>query len=174
MPFGIFYHIPLSFIHDRLSFQNEVLFRRLQYDQLYNAPNETIYTKLKWDVIGIPFLLQYRISVKPFSPTIGFGKEIGIVMNSDIVALTEGIEVYEEPVITSNEYIYRLQKGGWFIDLGMDYYVNRKLSLFSNIRIQHYQNKVISYHYEDQFTFKVADGTALETFSAALHVGVRF
>ena len=56
----------------------------------------------------------------------------------------------------------------------MDYYVNRKLSLFSNIRIQHYQNKVISYHYEDQFTFKVADGTALETFSAALHVGVRF
>ncbi len=174
MPFGIFYHIPLSFIHDRLSFQNEVLFRRLQYDQLYNAPNETIYTKLKWDVIGIPFLLQYRISVKPFSPTIGFGKELGIVVNSDIVALTEGKEVYEDPVITSNEYIYRLQKGGWFIDLGMDYYVNRKLSLFSNIRIQHYQNKVISYHYEDQFTFKVADGTALETFSAALHVGVRF
>lgn len=174
VPFGIFYHIPLSFIHDRLSFQNEVILRRLQYDEIYNAPNETIYTKLKWDVVGIPLLLQYRISVKRFSPTIGLGKEIGIVVNSDIVALTEGKEVYEDPVITSYEYIYRLQKGGWFVDLGMDYNVNRKFSLFSNIRIQYYQNKVTSYHYEDQFTFKVAEGTALESFSAALHVGVRF
>lgn len=174
VPFGIFYHIPLSFIHDRLSFQNEVILRRLQYDEVYNAPNETIYSKLKWDVVGIPLLLQYRISVKRFSPTIGFGKEFGIVVNSDIVALTEGKEVYEDPVVTSYEYIYRLQKGGWFVDLGMDYNVNRRFSLFSNIRIQYYQNKVTSYHYEDQFTFKVAEGTALESFSAALHVGVRF
>lgn len=174
VPIGIYYTIPLSFIHDRLSFQNEVVYRRLQYDQMYNDPNETIYSKMKWDVIGIPLLLQYRISVKRFSPTLGFGKEFGIVVNSDVVALTEGKEYYEEAIVTSYEYIYRLQKGGWFVDLGLDYTMNSRFSLFSNIRIQQYQNKVISYHYEDQFTFKVAEGTAFETFSAALHVGVRF
>jgi len=174
VPIGVYYRIPLTFIHDRLSFQNEVVYRRLQYDQLYNDPNETIYTKLKWDVIGVPFLLQYRISVKRFSPTIGFGKEFGIVLNSDVVALTEGKEIYEDPIVTSYEYIYRLQKGGWFLDLGLDYDVNSRFSLFSNVRLQYYQNKVISYHYEDQFTFKVADGTAFESFSAALQVGIRF
>jgi len=173
-PIGVFYSIPLSFLHERISFQNELIYRRLQYDKLYNMPNETIYEKLKWDVFGVPLSIQYRMSVKRVSPTIGFGKEFGFVVNSDIVALTEGKEDFEEPIITSYEYIYKYQKGGWFIDLGLDYKISEKLSLFSNLRFQRYQNKVISYQYEDQFTFKVADGTAFESYAAALHVGLRF
>lgn len=174
VPVGVFYSIPLSFLHDRLSFQNEVIYKWMEYDELYNIPNETIYSKLKWDVVGVPLSIQYRYSVKKVSPTIGFGKEFGFVVNSDIVAITEGIFPEDEPVITSNEFIYKHQKGGWFLDLGCDFELNSKLSLFSNIRIQHYRNKVIADQYEDNFTFKVAEGTVFDTYSAALHIGVRF
>jgi hypothetical protein len=146
----------------------------MEYDELYNIPNETIYSKLKWDVVGVPLSIQYRYSVKKVSPTIGFGKEFGFVVNSDIVAITEGKFPEDEPIITSNEFIYKYQKGGWFLDLGCDFELNSRLSLFSNIRIQHYRNKVIADQYEDNFTFKVAEGTAFDTYSAALHIGVRF
>jgi hypothetical protein len=174
VPIGVFYSIPLSFLHDRLSFQNEVIYRWMEYDELYNIPNETIYSKLKWDVVGVPLSIQYRYSVKKVSPVIGFGKEFGFVVNSDIVAITEGKFPEDEPIITSNEFIYKNQKGGWFLDLGCDFELNSNISLFSNIRIQHYRNKVITDQYENNFTFKVAEGTALDTYSAALHVGVRF
>ncbi len=174
VPIGLFYTLPLSFLHERLTFQNELIYRMLEYNELYNPPNETQYTKLRWDVVGIPLSIQYNTSFNRVSPTIGFGKEIGFVVNSDIVAVTEGKFPEDDPIVTSNEFIYRFQKGGWFLDLGCDYKLNNKISLFSNLRIQYYQNKVISDQYENQLTFKIAEGTRFDTFSAALHLGVRF
>lgn len=174
VPIGLFYTLPLAFLHERLTFRNEVIYRFLEYNELYNPPNETQYTNLRWDVIGVPLSIQYNTTFHKISPTIGFGKEIGFVVNSDIVAVTEGKFPEDDPIVTSNEYIYRFQKGGWFLDLGCDFKLNNKLSLFSNLRIQYYQNKVISDQYENQFTFKVAEGTSFNTFSAALHLGVRF
>jgi len=174
VPIGLFYTIPLSFLHNRLSFQNELLYRHLEYDQLYNPPNETEYTSLKWDVVGIPLSIQYRTSVKKISPTIGFGKEFGFVVNSDIVAVTEGKFPEDDPIVTSEEFIYKFQHGGWFLDLGCDFEINSNLTLFSNIRVQYYSNKVIADQYENKLTFKVAEGTIFDTFSTALHIGVRF
>lgn len=174
VPLGIYYTIPLTFISDRLSFQNELMYRWIEYDPLYNIPNETIYEKLKWDVVGVPLSLQYRISVKRVSPTIGFGKELGFVVNSDIVAVTEGKFPEDDPIVTNNEFLYKYQHGGWFLDLGCDFELNSSISLFSNIRIQHYQNKVIADQYENKQTFKVAEGTIFDSYSVALYFGVRF
>ncbi len=174
VPFGLFYNIPLSFLHERLSFQNEVTYRMMEYNELYNPPNETQYTKLRWDVVGIPLSIQYLTSFNRVSPTIGFGKEIGFVVNSDIVAVTEGKFPEDDPIVTSNEFIYLFQHGGWFLDLGCDFELNSKISLFTNLRFQYYQNKVIADQYENKLTFKVAEGTIFDTFSAALLFGVRF
>lgn len=174
VPVGLFYNIPLTFLHDRLSFQNELVYRFMEYDPLYNPPNETMYEKLRWDVIGIPLSIQYRMLVKRTSPTIGFGKEFGFILNSDIVAVTEGKFPEDEPIVTNNEYIYLFQHGGWFLDLGCDFELNTRLSLFTNLRIQHFQNKVIADQYENKLTFKVAEGTIFDTYSAALHFGIRF
>jgi len=174
IPFGIFYTISLNFLHDRLSFQNELVYRYMEYDPLYNPPNETMYQKLRLDVIGIPLSIQYRMSVKRFSPTIGFGKELGFVVYSDIVAETEGVFPEDDPIVVNKEFIYRFQRRGWFLDLGCDFELNPKVSLFSNIRIQHYQNKIIADKYENKFTFNVAEGTLFDSYSAALYFGVRF
>lgn len=174
VPIGIYYTIPLSFLHPRLAFQNEFTYRWMEYDPMYNPPNETMYEKLKWDVVGIPLSIQYRTSVKKFSPTIGLGKEIGFIANSDIVAVTEGQFPEDDPFITSNEFIYRFQHGGWFLDLGCDFELNENISLFSNLRLTYYQNKVIADKYENKQSFKVAEGTRFNTYVAALYFGIRF
>ena len=174
IPLGIFYTIPLTFLHDRLSFQNELVYRYMEYKPFYNPPNVTDYKKLRWDVIGVPLSIQYRMSVKRISPTIGFGKEFGFVVYSDIIAETEGVFPEDDPIVSSNEFIYRFQHRGWFLDIGCDFELNPKVSLFSNIRIQHYQNKVIANQYENKLTFNVAEGTLFDSYSAALYFGVRF
>ena len=172
IPVGVYYQLPLAFIHKRLFFQNELNYRHIQYDKLYNPPNETGYEKLEWDVIGIPLLLQYQISTGKISPMIGFGKELGIVVSSDVVAVTYDENIDE--IITAEEHIYRIQKGSWFVDLGLDFELNTNLSLFTKLRVQRHQNKVIANQYENQFTFKVADGTMFETYSLAFYMGIRF
>lgn len=172
IPIGMYYQIPLSFIHNRLFFQNELIYRRIQYDPLYNIPNETIYEELEWDVIGIPLLLQYKLSTAKVSPVIGFGKELGFVVNSDIISITE--DVFYDEIITATEHIYKYQKGSWFVDLGIDFELSSDFSIFTKFRLQRHQNKVIANKYENQFTFNVANGTMFETYSLAFYLGLKF
>ncbi|MFH0756220.1 MAG: hypothetical protein V2B15_02900 [Bacteroidota bacterium] len=170
-PVGIFYQIPLSLVSERISFQAEVLYRHLNYDPLCNLPIGHTERTLQTDVVGIPLLFHYRMSVHRFSPTLGLGNELGFVLGSDV--RYNYIDEEGEPV-EDRYFVHSINKGGWFLDVGLDFDLSRDISLFTKLRIQSYRSKIIDNKVENNVTFKVAEGEEYFTYAAALYVGLKF
>jgi len=175
-PMGLFYQIPLSYLSDRFSLQFEAMYRHLYYDPLYiTIPPYTInnpeYNYVDMHILGIPIMLNYRLSVQRFSPTIGLGRELGFVLNSDVE-----IQYVDDlgETITDNYKIHGINKGGWFLDVGMDYDLRSGLSLFAKVRIQRYWNKIVYDNVESNIGFNVADGESVRTDAISLITGIRF
>lgn len=178
IPVGLFYQIPLSYFSDRLSLQFEAMYRQVSYDPLYNLNNtppfginNPTYNYVDMHVVGIPILLNYRLSVQRFSPTIGLGRELGFVVASDVE-----IQYVNDLGETIFDYykVHEINKGGWFLDVGMDYALRDGLSLFAKLRIQRYWNKIIYDSVESNIGFNVADGESIRTDAIALFAGIRF
>lgn len=170
-PVGIFYQIPLSVINERISLQVELLYRYLNYDPLYNLPFNHTDRTLKTHVLGIPLLFSYRMSVRRFSPTLGIGNEMGFNVDSDV---RYNYIDDEGEAVEDQYFVHSINKGGWFLDVGVDYALSPGVSMFAKARIQSYRNKIIDNKVENNVTFKVAEGEEYFSYAAALYVGLRF
>lgn len=173
VPLGIFYNIPLTLINERFSFQIEMIYRRLKYDQFYNMPPESTDRIINSNVLGIPLMFNYKFSVRRFSPTVGAGNEFGYVFNTD-TRYTAISPIPGEDYEIKDGFVFRTQKRAWFADVGMSYELSQRLSLFSTIRFQRHLNKAIDNKYQNNFIYKNAEGEEYVTYSASLHVGLKF
>jgi hypothetical protein len=166
IPAGIFLNAPLNFFLSNLSLQAEIMSARIESntgDVMVDNSNfifESTY-------IGVPVSLRYRFLQNKLSPTIFFGKETSFVLKSSVETLNE-----------ESSWLHRTQKGGWLFGLGMDYKINNKLALFSDLRFQSYQNLVVDVRTGDNWLFNSYKSknnfTLLTSYSAALFVGFRF
>jgi hypothetical protein len=171
-PVGLFYHIPLSYFNDRLGLQFEILYRKVRYEPVENLSNYETFNYIETHTLGIPLLLQYRLSVNPFSPVIGFGKEMGFNLTSDAEYQYFDFnlgEIREDP-----HHIHTINKGGWFLDAGMEYDVNPALSVFAKVRLQRFRNKLIRDGAENNVTYGVAEGEQVYTNAVMILVGLSF
>jgi hypothetical protein len=80
--------------------------------------SQMVFNHIKHDKIGFPIMLKHQFLSKDLSPVIGIGKELGYYF-------------------TENER-YKSNKGSLVFDFGFNFVLNPNLSLFSNIRYQHY------------------------------------
>lgn len=157
VPIGVLYNIPLKFINDRLSFQIELIYRRLKYDETISNGGTMLERDIVSNLIGLPISLNYRFSKKRVSPTLGIGKEPGLYFNRFSNNPADGFSVY-------------LSRGGnWFIDAGLSHDINPGLSMFTNLRLTGYPfgsglfNKIL-----------LTDKANFYTTFIALHLGVKF
>jgi hypothetical protein len=134
LPIGLFYNSRMTLINDRLSFQVELITNSLNYRQQFSNLSDTInIVAIKSQTIAIPFLFKYEISRNKVSPSFAVGKEMGFAMNSRATINN-----------ADDLLLHKTQKGGWFCELGLNYYLGPKISLFSNIRFQSNSNLIIT------------------------------
>jgi hypothetical protein len=168
VPIGLLYNIPFSLINDRLSFQIELIYNSINYKQEFsNLFNSKNIIKITSGTIGIPLLLKYEISRNKVSPVFAFGKEINHVFNS--------ITTYNDEELQLNSF----QKSGWFFDLGLNYKIFQNSILFTNIRVQSFNNLIIgSYGTGNQLPFYSASEhryyNMIKTYLAVLYLGMKF
>jgi len=82
--------------------------------ELYFSQIDIDFTRNK---LAVPLLLKYQIFSNDFSPTVAIGKEAGYYF--------------------SNQHNWA-NRGSLILELGYHYPINSRLTLFSNIRYQHY------------------------------------
>lgn len=126
-PVGIYYNFPMALINDRLSFQIELVYFKASYPKghylYYNKLD--LELELKSNIISIPLLFKYKLLKSRFSSSIGLGKETSFAWGNNI-------ELFKKTGLNA-------PAGGWFFELGFDYKLSSKMSIFSNIRyIQNY------------------------------------
>ncbi|MFN8207406.1 MAG: hypothetical protein U0T82_08360 [Bacteroidales bacterium] len=164
-PVGVFFNLPLNFFTSNLSLQAELLTARIESRQgdVIVADSSFIFQST---TIGAPVSLRYRLLQHKLSPTIFFGKETSFVIRSSAISAGEGA------------WLHRTQKGGWFFGLGIDYAINKKISVFSDIRLQSYQNLVVDDRTGDKWLFNSYTSKKnfilLTSYSAGLYAGFRF
>ncbi len=179
VPLGIFYNIPLSRISERFSFQTELIIRNLNYDQGFtNIPDDLEEIRISSWTLGIPLFLKYKLSRKKLIPTIGFGKQFGLVLNSSVVYTINDSSPEESPWPEDfGSMLHVIQKGGWFFEFGINYPIAPKMRVFTNIRCQRDYNLIIPENYKNA-SFKWAEkndvGVKYLTNFIALQVGVIF
>jgi hypothetical protein len=142
VPFGVFYNVRLPLLSDRLAFQVELFESKLSYNpQFKTYSNEEVEVNMHSNVIAIPLFLKYSIKLNKFTPSLGFGNEFGFVFNSEFQYFRKNPINDQNPIYAGMDYqIHWLQRGGWFFDLGLDYKIHTKYSLFTSIRIQRQYN----------------------------------
>jgi hypothetical protein len=190
MPVGIFYNVPVSPINENISFQAELMYRRLNYkNDFYNVP--LIYTEIniQSQILSLPLLVKYKIPMNRLSFSVGIGKEFAYVFGSKVntVPYTSGdisdMAVVEFELREKGFTLHHTQKEGWFLDLGLDYKMNPTFSVYSNIRLQSNLNLIIEEESYTNSQFRIAEGknklinphsNVYRTNSAALFVGIRF
>lgn len=160
-PIGAFVNVPLPIISERLSVQLEFIDHRIHYSQPYFTQIEGI--ELNSTPISVPLLLKYEITKAKFSPSVAFGTE------AKFARATE----------------WRRERGdgaGWFGEIGVDYKIYKKLSMFANLRVEskkHYlsidEDLMVRYldYNPKVMRLGLADINAT-TNSAALYFGIRF
>jgi hypothetical protein len=165
IPVGAFFNIPLNFLNGNLSLQTEVFASRIKSSSGDIIVNDSSFL-FESTSIGVPVSLRYRFLQNKLSPTIFFGKETAFVLKSSAFSASDG------------SWLHRTQKGGWFFGLGMDYAINKNISVFSDIRLQSYQNLVVDNRTGDNWLFNSYPSkkyyTLLTSYSAGLYVGIRF
>jgi hypothetical protein len=164
-PVGIFFNVPLNFFISNLSLQAELMTSQIESKLGDVMVNDSSFL-FESTCIGVPVSLRYRFLQNKLSPMIFFGKETAFVLKSFAISPSDG------------SWLHRTQKGGWFLGLGMDYAINKNISVFSDIRLQSYQNLVVDDRTGDNWLFNSykskRDFTLLTSYSAALYVGMRF
>lgn len=139
-PMGIFFNIPMPLIHDRLSFQFELISNILNYNQEpIDVQNSVYIKKITSNTIGLPLLFKYKIARGRISPFVSLGKEIGFVYHSKIY---NGFGNYSEMYERKDTRLHPTQKGGWLGEIGLNYKLAPKLSLISAIRVQSNKNLI--------------------------------
>ena len=128
--------------------------------------------------LGVPLFFKYNLSRKKIKPTIGFGKQFGLVLNSSVVYTIDDTSEKESPWPEDfAPMLHVIQKGGWFFEFGISYPVAPKLTVFANIRCQRDYNLIIPENYKNA-SFKWAEendvGAKYLTNSIGLQVGVVF
>jgi hypothetical protein len=190
MPVGIFYNVPLNLINENISFQAELMYKSLNYsNDFYNVPGIYSEINIRSQLISLPLLIKYKIPMNKVSASFGIGKEFAYVFKSkaNTVPFNSGditdIAVVEFELREKGFTLHHSQKQGWFIDLGLDYKVNSRFSVYSNIRLQSNLNLIIEDEsFNNKFFNKAEDLNRLvnphsnvyRTNSAALFVGVKF
>jgi hypothetical protein len=189
-PVGFLVNLPMPKITERLSFQAELIYNRLKFDQGFNNL-PSIYTdiNIQSSKIGLPLLLKYRFGINKFLPYIGVGKEFAFNFNSAVntvpidIELSDEFQEMERNYRKQGFYVYHAQKGGWFFDLGADYKVAPAVTIFTSLRLQSNLNLMIEEKYLDNFRFYLAEelnklnnphSNIFRTNSATLYLGVRF
>lgn len=134
----------------------------IHYSQEFTSP----YLRgieLKSTPISVPLSLKYEIKRERFSPSVSFGTEAKFAR--------------------SNEW--RRERGdgaGWFGEIGVDYKIYKKLSVFANLRVEskkHYLEidedlKVRYLNYNPKELKPVLADINAKTNFTALYFGVRF
>jgi len=179
-PMGVFYNIPFDFFIEGLSFQMEFIYNQLTYHPKFTRiSNDLAYVNFSSEVYSIPLLFNYGYKMKKLYPTVGFGKEFGLVTRSKFQYLRYG----SVPVINSiyggvDCLIHKQQNGGWFFDLAVTYKIHPKFSLFTGIRFQRQYNLIINDEYANNYSFAIAEkdrmGKKYETDMTSIRIGISF
>lgn len=190
-PIGVLYNHPLNLLCDRLSFQMEFMLSKYSYNIFIPyVPIDSANQKLTSNVFSIPLFFKYGIKINKFTPTLGFGKEIGYVFNSKlpITRIDPNPDPTQESMFTITNYqVHWQQKGGWFFDLGLTYQIHPKYALFTSFRLQTQRNLAIEdgnaknftyYKAKNEYTYinseKVYLNKEYRTNMASLRIGVIF
>jgi len=158
IPVGIFYNIPIPLLNKRISIQPELQFKRLSYNKFLNIPD--IYTDINMSStqISVPISIRYSFYPKKIKPSIGIGKEFGYSFNTK--ANTVPPEDFPDGFIKDYRnrgfFTHYYSRGGWFVDLGADYRLSPKLSIYSNLRLSTCLNLIIEEKNYSNFTFNIA------------------
>jgi len=185
-PVGVFVNAPMPMLNERLSFQAEFIYNRLNYNQGFiNLP--WIYTDINISStkLGVPLSLRYKLSGKKLSPSIGVGKEFALIINSAVntVPVENGLLDYEKEYRQRGFFLHNFQKEGWFFDLGIDYSVTPKFSIYSNLRVESYLNLIIEEQNYSNYKYSIAEqknrlnsphSNIYRTNTATLFLGIRF
>lgn len=161
-PIGVFVNVPLTIISDRFSVQLELINQGIHYSQELTSP----YLRgieLKSTPIYVPLSLKYEINREKFSPSVSFGTE------AKFARFTE----------------WRRERGdgaGWFGEIGMNYKIYKKLSVFANLRVElkkhqlelQADNWVHYLNYNPKVLIPVITDVKAKTNYAALYFGIRF
>jgi hypothetical protein len=182
VPIGVLYNHPLSLLSDRLSVQIEFMLSRYSYNVYFPyVPADSANQKMTSNVFSIPLFFKYGIKMKKFTPTLGFGKEIGLVFNSKLpyTRVDPNPDPNQESIFTITNYqLHWQQKGGWFFDLGLTYQIHPKYALFSSIRLQTQRNLIIEDGNAKNYTYNKSKkenwGKEYRTNMASIRLGVIF
>jgi hypothetical protein len=189
-PFGLFYNVPLKLINERISFQAELIYNNLKYNQGFNnLPNIYSDIFLSSELVSIPLSLRYTLPMNKVSASIGIGKAPAYIFNSkaNTIPCSSGsngiISIVEFEYREKGFFIHHSQKEGWFFELGVDYKASPKFSIFSNFRVQSNLNLIIEEENYTNYRFYIAEKmnnlvnphrNIYRTNSATLFLGVKF
>lgn len=179
-PIGIFYNVPLSQISDNISIQVGANLSHINYrENFINSTSGFDDITVKSTSLGIPMSINYALNFEHFSPYIGVGHELAFVIGSS--AAYKGQRFNEEGIIDYGDIdnmLHKVQKGGWFAELGVKYKVSPEFTFFTDLRFQHYYNLIIEDKSVSNNTYATAVGfwntTQYETYLFSLHFGVMF
>jgi hypothetical protein len=147
-PIGFLYNFPLPLITERLSFQFEVVALNLIKGTTINNNNP----KKENTEIALPLLIKYEVPFGVFSPSFAIGKE----------------SMFE--VESSFEFDrFSVQRGGWFCELGAEYKIAPKFSVFSNFRYM-----TNNYYIRSDITKKIEEIPYQSNNVIQMQVGVKF
>jgi len=148
-PVGIFYGIPLYILSEGLFIQVELIYRNFD-DHSSNRNSKSI---------GVPLLIKYEIPTMKFTPSIGMGKDLSYIINSD-------------------NSMFRVPQGGWFFEAGLNYKLKSQLTLFANLRVQSFQNLLVDENsVYGSYNALVKHNNYLEKFKSnivTLFLGIKF
>jgi hypothetical protein len=190
VPFGLFYNVPIPWLNDRISFQVELYANRLNYNTGFNnIPSIYESITISNDLVALPLMIKYSLPLGRLSPTVGIGKEFAYIFNSDVK--TEPRFYFTDNELENIVYGYRQrgfylhdnQMGGWFLDIGLEYKLGRKFSVYSNLRFQSNLNLIIEEQSFSNHMFYVAEkknfidnphSNIYRTYAGTLFVGLKF
>ncbi|MCB8998996.1 MAG: hypothetical protein H6540_02860 [Bacteroidales bacterium] len=168
-PVGVYFNYPLTIVSDRLSFQAELLMNFMDYKNVFEiSPDSFINVGVKSASLGIPIMLKYTFPMNRFFPFMALGKESSLVLNSDAVY-----------GVNQDLMVLRYQKGGWFFDIGGDYKISPRLSVFAKLRLQSNYNMIIDGDFYNRVSYKLIYDyenyiNRYLTRSASLYFGIGF
>jgi hypothetical protein len=189
-PFGLFYNLPLPLINERVSFQIELLYNSLKYNQGFiNLPALYSSINISSKLVSAPLSIRYTIPMNKLSASLGIGKESAYIFYSE--ANTVPNKLVQDEVISVIEFEYRekgffihhSQKEGWFLDLGLDYKLSPKFSIYANTRFQSNLNLIIEEENYNNYQFYMAEKmnnlvnphrNIYRTNTATLFIGIKF
>lgn len=161
-PVGAFVNVPLPVISDRLSIQLELIDHGIHHTQQFTSPYLR-GVELNSTPISVPLLLKYEITRAKLTPSVSFGTEAKF----------------------ARFFEWRRERGdgaGWFGEIGMDYKIAKKLSVFANLRVESkkhlleldFDNMVRYLNYDAKYIMPKITDTEARTDFAFLYFGIRF